>query len=248
MTDPSVEVPLTTKTSDLPKRAASAMVMLAVAGTALWLGGWWWTAFVLLAAAGVWFEWSVLAMLGNPPGAARSLWRLGGVVYCGLAAAALIFLREMSAPSVLAIIGAVIATDTFAYFTGRTFGGPKIAPIVSPSKTWSGLFGGIVGTSAVMLTFTKYQCQAQFGTFDEGTGCVWSDIYWEGALVGGALIAIVAQAGDFFESWMKRRARVKDSGKLIPGHGGLFDRVDGLLSVSFVMGLFFLVSGAFEWL
>ena len=226
----AVDVPLATKTSDLPKRAASAVVMLAVAGTALWLGGWWWTAFVLLVAAGVWFEWSVLAMLGNPPGVARALWRLGGMIYCALAAAALIWLREMGLLAVMLVVGAVIATDTCAYFAGRTFGGPKIAPRVSPSKTWTGLIGGMVGAAAFASLFASRDVPA---------------IIVAG---GGAGIALIAQAGDFFESWMKRRGRVKDSGKLIPGHGGLFDRVDGLLSVSFVIGLFFLISGVFEWL
>ncbi len=244
---PSVEVPLSRRASDLPKRAASAVVMVAIAGTALWLGGWWWTAFVLLVAAGVWFEWSVLAMLGHQPGLGRTLWRLGGIVYCGLAAATLILLRDMGAILLLAVIGAVIATDTFAYFTGRTFGGPKIAPSISPSKTWSGLIGGMIGAALTLVALSYQQCESLYVSLPVD-GCSSAGVPWVAALLVGALIAIVAQAGDFSESWMKRRAKMKDSGKLLPGHGGLFDRVDGLLSVSFVIGLFLLASGAFEWL
>jgi phosphatidate cytidylyltransferase len=120
------------------------------------------------------------------------------------------------------LILAVILTDIGAYFAGRTFGGPKIAPAISPSKTWSGLAGGMVGAAVALIAVT-YQAEG------------FVDIGWK--ILAGMAVAVVAQLGDFFESWMKRRAGVKDSGKLIPGHGGLFDRLDGLLGVMFVLGL-----------
>ncbi|MEY4054755.1 MAG: hypothetical protein RL519_90, partial [Pseudomonadota bacterium] len=93
---------------------------------------------------------------------------------------------------------------------------------ISPSKTWAGLLGGILGALAVLILSAKLSDA--------------SPAWWQ--VLGLAVLAtVVAQAGDFFESWMKRRAGVKDSGKLIPGHGGLFDRVDGLIAVSFLAAL-----------
>jgi phosphatidate cytidylyltransferase len=241
------------KKSDLGVRTLSAIVMLAVAGTALWLGGWWWTAFVALVAIGVWFEWSTLVVQGHPPGAGRMVWRLGGVIYCGVAASMLIAMRSQGEEifAVLLVVGAVIVTDVGAYFAGRTFGGPKIAPKISPSKTWAGLIGGMLGASILLVAWSwawrSGLCDVYFRPREFGfdgpcsSGLPPISYYLIQSVIGGALIAIVAQSGDFFESWMKRRAGVKDSGNLIPGHGGLFDRVDGLLAVCFVLGVIFMV-------
>ncbi len=110
---------------------------------------------------------------------------------------------------------------------GRFIGGPKIAPAISPSKTWAGLFGGMIG-AALLLNITVY---LGFG------GPLPADLARLAVFGGG--FAIVAQAGDFFESWLKRRAGVKDSGALIPGHGGMFDRVDGMLPVCIVAFVLF---------
>jgi phosphatidate cytidylyltransferase len=220
------------KKSDLGTRTLSALVMLAVAGIALWLGGWWWTALVGLVAAGVMFEWRRLVRAFAHTIGAQVLWSLVGIVYLGLAAAMLMFLRdgEDGLSSVLAVLLMVIATDVGAYFAGRTLGGPKIAPKISPSKTWSGLCGGMVasGLAIALLIFAL-----------SPDGLEPKTLLAYG--LGGAALAVVAQAADFFESWMKRRAGVKDSSQLIPGHGGLFDRVDGLLGVSFVLGILFFV-------
>jgi phosphatidate cytidylyltransferase len=226
------------KKSDLGVRTGSAVVMLAVTGTALWLGGWWWTALVALVAAGVLYEWQKLARQFASGAAAQALWSLAGILYLGLAAAMQMFLRDGDAglTSVLAVGLMVIATDIGAYFAGRTIGGPKIAPTISPSKTWAGLCGGMAA-SGVLMALLAVELSP------EG---IEGKVLLAYAL-GGALVAVVAQAGDFFESWMKRRAGVKDSSHLIPGHGGLFDRVDGLLAVSFVLGILFLAGrlGAF---
>lgn len=215
-----------TKKSDLPTRAISAVGMLLVAGGALWFGGWVWAAFVAAVALGVLWEWWGLACGFVASAAGRTAWLLGGFVYIGLAALTLFMLRVVPLPLgnilLFAIILAVIGTDVGAYFSGRTFGGPKIAPKISPSKTWSGLAGGMLG-AAVALVLVTYHAE---GFSDLGL-----------KLLAGAMIAVVAQSGDFFESWMKRRAGVKDASNLIPGHGGLFDRADGLLAVSFVLGL-----------
>ena len=111
------------------------------------------------------------------------------------------------------------ATDIFAYFAGRAIGGPKLAPRISPNKTWAGLIGGMIGAGV----------------------CGWLLAFWFEMepffLWSGAALGAVAQAGDLYESWVKRRAGVKDSGTLLPGHGGVLDRLDGLLAVSIVTTL-----------
>jgi phosphatidate cytidylyltransferase len=228
--------------SDLPVRFASAIVMLVLAGGALWLGGWFWTAFVALLACGVVWEWNKLIERFGLSGLAETLWFFGGVVYVGGAAYAMMVVRierqvlpldpaqSGYAPLVVLVgfILPVIAVDVGAYFAGRAIGGPKIAPRISPAKTWAGLIGGalLAGLVGVAVELTDFGPAAAPGTSALAIGA---------ALVGGLLIAVLAQAGDFFESWMKRRAGVKDSGALIPGHGGLFDRLDGFIAVFFAL-------------
>ena len=240
------------KKSDLPVRTLSAVVMLAVSGTALWLGGWWWTVFVAAVALGVLWEWWGLVREFARTSLRQSIWLFGGLAYVGLAGIALVWLRDGES-DLLSVIVAVIATDVGAYFSGRTFGGPKIAPTISPSKTWAGLVGGSMG-AALGLAVVSWAWQhglcerfygplPRFGFDGPCSGYIMPMGYtFLSCIINGAFIAIIAQTGDFFESWMKRRAGVKDSGNLIPGHGGLFDRVDGLLAVLFVLGLFMLVT------
>ena len=221
--------------SDLGVRTASAVVMIAVAGSALWLGGYWWTAFVAAVALGVLWEWVKLVLAFAPALLSRILWVGAGLIYVCVAAFALRSLRNSVSgiEPVLMIVGAVIAVDVGAYFAGRTFGGPKIAPSISPSKTWAGLFGAIVAVAM----FSSIAMVEKLRWSDYRPNNYFMMIDWQSLLIASILISVVAQSGDFFESWMKRRAGVKDSGNLIPGHGGLFDRVDGLLAVTFVLGL-----------
>lgn len=229
--------------SDLPLRLASAIVMLVLAGGALWLGGWFWTAFVGLLALGVLWEWNRLVARFGVSGLSETLWFFGGVVYIGGAAIAMMAVRN--GPQILPLnpdfsgygpvevlvgfILPVVAVDVGAYFAGRAIGGPKIAPKISPAKTWAGLGGGalLAGLVGVLVEV------ADLGPAGGMPG--YTVITMATALLGGLLIAVIAQIGDFFESWMKRRAQVKDSGHLIPGHGGLFDRFDGFLAVFFVL-------------
>lgn len=227
------------KKSDLGVRTLSAVVMLAAAGTALWLGGWWFNVFAILVGAGVWWEWSSLARRFAPSRPTFALWQLAGVTYIGLAVYALAYINRDQTDGLTGLlvwIGMVVATDIGAYFAGRTFGGPKIAARISPSKTWAGLIGGMIGASIVAFIPIYLVYREKVTSISEGT-VVFPVLDWPKAVALGAVVAAIAQAGDFFESWMKRRAGVKDSGNLIPGHGGLFDRVDGLLSVMFVGGL-----------
>lgn len=214
--------PQAVKASELPVRMASAVVMLAVAGAALWAGGLWWGLFVGAVGSGVAWEWVQLIKRFSTSSFERLAWGVGGILYLAAAAGVLIGLNLdfMSRLILLALLVSVIATDVGAYFAGRAIGGPKIAPSISPSKTWAGLGGGMLGASAALWLILV-----------QGLNASWHAVFL------GIPIAIVAQAGDFFESWMKRRAGVKDSSNLIPGHGGLFDRVDGLLAVSFALGI-----------
>jgi phosphatidate cytidylyltransferase len=236
------------KKSDLGVRTLSALAMMAVAGIALWLGGWVWLGFVVVVSVGVLFEWNRLFLAFTSSFVSRLAWSVSGIVYIGCAGLMLVFLRTSGWTAALLPVLLVIAIDVGAYSAGRTFGGPKIAPKISPSKTWAGLVGGLVGAVVVVAitaaAVARHRCEAQFGKFDQD-GCAWADAFdWPSAILLGVCAAVIAQAGDFFESWMKRCAGVKDSSNLIPGHGGLFDRIDGLLAVLFASAIVFLAPHA----
>ena len=151
----------------------------------------------------------------------RNRWLAAGVPYVALPIMALLWIRMQDSGLLLAFwaLSLVWATDIGAFFAGRNFGGPKVAPAISPNKTWSGLIGGMVAALLLGWALASYY-----------------DLPFQLAMASPGL-ALLAQVGDFFESWMKRRAGVKDSGSLIPGHGGLFDRTDGLIAVAFAAGL-----------
>ena len=216
-------VPLSVRTSDLPKRAASALVMLVIAGTALLLGGVIRDLFFIGIGLICFAEFVRLVMRGTRNALGRVVGVVLGAAYIGYAV--WLLSKIDSVPMLLLLIGVVIMVDTFAYFFGRSIGGPKIAPRISPSKTWAGLFGGAVGaTLAVGLPLA--QGWAPFAG-PHGGGPL---------ILLAPVLAVVAQAGDFFESWLKRKAAMKDSSNLIPGHGGVFDRIDGLIPVVIVVG------------
>lgn len=236
------------KKSDVGVRTVSAIVMVAVAGAALWLGGIVWSIFAVAIMFGVLWEWRCLVAGITTDPIKRGLANAGGIAYVGFATIVLVGLRTRPGGelNVLQIVSAVIATDIGAYFAGRTIGGPKIAPRISPSKTWAGLIGGMIASGLIFAGWAAYFNSVMESNVEGlGVGQVvgGSGASLWGAALGGALVAVIAQAGDFFESWLKRRAGVKDSSHLIPGHGGLFDRLDGLLAVSFVAGILLLLSG-----
>ena len=160
----------------------------------------------------------------------KAAWTLLGAVYIIAPCIALIWLRSdpsMGRATVLWLLAVVWATDTGAYICGRLIGGPKMAPRISPKKTWSGLIGG-VGAAALVGLPASYLGSAQSVKY---------------LLVSGAILALVGQLGDVFESSIKRRSKVKDSGAIIPGHGGLFDRLDSLLFVAVVYAAIMIFSG-----
>lgn len=229
--------PLLKPRSDLGIRTLSSVAMMSVAIVAIWLGGYTFMALVIAVGLGVFFEFTKLVLGVTQSPLARILWLLGGLGYVGLACFTLMLFSAPffgMTPAILLIAG-VIGTDVGAYFAGRSIGGAKIAPRISPSKTWSGLFGGMMGAGLMMVVM-----QAGIYAFrggNAGDGDVYLAYGWARLMLTGAALAVVAQMGDFFESWMKRRAGVKDSGRLIPGHGGLFDRTDGLIAVAFAAGV-----------
>ena len=150
---------------------------------------------------------------------------LAGAAYIGLAAVILI---DFDIQSFYISLAVVILADTFAYVFGTLIGGPRIMPKVSPNKTWAGLLGGMFG-GFLALTPLVYLSSRIMGVLDTQALLV--------AAIAGPALAIIALAGDLFESWLKRRAGVKDSSRLIPGHGGFLDRFDGLIPVAIVVGV-----------
>jgi len=162
---------------------------------------------------------------GGPSG--ESAWAALGVIYAGIALLGPVLLRrdpELGFVALLFLFATVWANDVFSYFVGRAVGGPLLWPLLSPNKTWAGAVGGLVGGTAggTLVAYTS------------GVGSV--------AAVGGValVLSVLAQAGDLLESAIKRRFGAKDAGRLIPGHGGLMDRLDGFLvaaMAAFVIGL-----------
>jgi phosphatidate cytidylyltransferase len=263
--------------SDLPKRAGVAVVLIAVAAAALWIGGF--AFWLLLTVAGLLMldEWgtlsradkrqtrlaqyalsvplAILCPLAAGPGffafglvfaaffftviITRNVQLAWGNLYVGLPVLALLLLRAH--PDGFAVtlwtMALVWACDSGAYFAGRMIGGRKLAPAISPNKTWAGSIGGVA--AAVMFTMIVVTLRPEIGA---GAGLV----------AFSAVLAVCSQAGDLFESHLKRVAGVKDSGNLLPGHGGLLDRLDGLVPVAPLVALWFVVAfwienGRFWW-
>ncbi|WP_315854927.1 phosphatidate cytidylyltransferase [Qipengyuania aquimaris] len=217
------------KNADLPMRLMSAVVMLAVSVAALVAGGIWLDIFIAAVVTVTLVEFVLLALKATQGMATRIIAIAAGTAYIVLAG---VFLTQLPTAMIVGVVGTVIAVDTFAYFFGRTIGGPKIAPAISPSKTWAGLLGGIVGASSWLAIFIYFAARQISGA--NTLGFEPAEI---GLIVGiGAVLAVAAQAGDFLESWLKRKAGVKDSSNLIPGHGGFFDRTDGMIPVALIAG------------
>jgi phosphatidate cytidylyltransferase len=171
---------------------------------------------VLLAAAAI----AVFASWQNGP--LKRVWPLAGIVYLGIPTAAIVILRahpQFGLPGIFFLFAVVWVTDIGAYAVGRTIGGPRLAPSISPGKTWAGAFGGLF--LAVAGTYLVAAVMGSPRPF--------------GAIALAIYLSVATQCGDLFESWVKRRFGKKDSGTLIPGHGGVLDRIDGLLFAAPVM-------------
>ncbi len=221
-----------TQWRDLRARTLSALVAGPVALAALWYGGVAWQALIALMAFGMALEWRGLCVaLGYSPLRSIGL----GVLYLAPACVALVWLRTdplVGRGNVLFLVLTVWASDIGAYLAGRMIGGPKLAPSISPGKTRSGSLGGLASVVLVGLIAVL---------FVSG-----------GSLVHAAVVAVVlgvaSQSGDLLESAIKRWAGVKDSGRLMPGHGGLLDRLDGMLFAAPVAALLAWAAGEGFWL
>ncbi|PTX48585.1 phosphatidate cytidylyltransferase [Gemmobacter caeni] len=203
--------------ADLRARSLSALVMLAVGAVAIWLGGSVYLLLILAAVAAM--QWELWRMtLGQ--GRDTPLWAGYGLAIL-LAGAALIWLRGLPNGFLLIcwLLAVVIASDVMGYFAGRALGGPKFWPRISPKKTWSGTVAGWIGAALVGVVFAA---------LDRGTG--------PGLVLLSPFVAFAGQMGDIAESAIKRRAGVKDSSNLIPGHGGVLDRFDALIFAAIVVG------------
>ncbi|WP_374942151.1 phosphatidate cytidylyltransferase [Sphingomonas sp.] len=242
------------RASDLPLRAVAGLAMVAVALVALTIGG---LVFWLLCAVAAVFmmgEWADLhavaprhkrlaqyalfvpLALMSPWGAGPNFLSLGllagaafflvivtgrralalGVAYVGLPVFALLLIRDRPEGLIYTLwtLALVWACDIGAYFAGRTIGGPKLAPVMSPNKTWAGLIGGVVLASLLGVAM-HYQYALPLRM-----------------VLATPVLAVLAQLGDLYESGLKRRAGVKDSGTILPGHGGVLDRLDGVVPVA----------------
>lgn len=255
--------------ADLGIRTLSAAVLIPLVLLAEWLGGIWFEILVALLGVGVAREWSRIVFKGEPLQLALhlaavaaalagilsnhplyaataivalqlasmflgrkplSIWSSTGVLYAGLPCLALLLIRNDAVWGVVGVLwcfAMVWAADIMAYFAGRTIGGPKLAPSISPKKTWAGLGGAVAGAALASLAV------AWFAGIDAGLPL---------ALLA-AVLAVVEQAGDLFESSLKRAYGVKDSGTMIPGHGGVLDRIDGLIAVAMAAAAIGLLRG-----
>jgi phosphatidate cytidylyltransferase len=252
-------------------RVIAALVLAPVAIAIAWLGGWLWTTLVTLAAIGLYVEWlmivgmaretrvvtsgavalgisglclaagridaSVLALALGLAAVAllspqRRSWIATGFCYAAAAQIASVLVRLDQTSGFVALILVLLvvwATDIGGYFAGRGIGGPKLWPRVSPRKTWAGAVGGFAASLVVAAGF------AVVGLGKTGP-----------LLLLGAVLSIASQLGDLFESAVKRRFGVKDSSHIIPGHGGLMDRLDGFVAAVVVAAIFGFLRGGVD--
>jgi phosphatidate cytidylyltransferase len=259
--------------NNLTLRVASAAVLGPLALVTAYLGGWPFALFWGFAAIAVLWEWTTLvagprhrlmlsacgsavaaaalvAWLGRPIAAIllvglgvfaalifapreRRLWITAGIGYAGSMLLAPMLLRADDIHGFLAMVllfAVVWTTDVLGYFAGRAFGGPKLMPAVSPKKTWSGAIAGTLGAMIVAVLIASL-----FGSFNRPAI----------ALIA-LLLSVVAQLGDLMESWVKRQFGAKDASHLIPGHGGVMDRLDGFWAAALLGCLIGLARGGFD--
>jgi len=253
------------------RRIASSLVLMPIAGAAIWFGSPWIVLAVAVVAALMTWEWGRLTGRARGPAdvalmvavaflpvvlggivavrwgliaaavlilgqqavarqdAGRTAWTIGGLCWIVLPCIAFVWLRGLTLAAdgedgftvVVLIVTVVWSVDIAAFICGRLIGGPKLAPALSPKKTWAGLVGGIVAAMAASWVLTRYiPFQSPYTV-----------------ILGSGGLAVVEQMGDMAESYAKRRFGVKDSGGLIPGHGGMLDRLDGMLAVVAAMFL-----------
>jgi phosphatidate cytidylyltransferase len=256
---------------NLMTRVIVAMVLAPAAIAIAYAGGWMWTALVTLAAIGLYVEWLMIVGAGRKTGVVasgvialaiaglcltlgridaslgasalglvavallspeRRSWTATGFFYAAAAEIGSVLVRLDQAwgfVALMLILLVVWVTDIGGYFAGRGIGGPKLWPRISPKKTWAGAVGGFAASLLVAKAFVA------FGLGDTGP-----------TLLLGAVLSIVSQLGDLFESAVKRRFGVKDSSHIIPGHGGLLDRLDGYVAAVVLAAIFGFLRGGVD--
>jgi phosphatidate cytidylyltransferase len=271
--DPATPSGTLSRHTELALRVGSALVLAPLAIGTAYFGDWPFKLLWALAAIGVFWEWSALVagterrpvvMVGAAAlalafvlaGSDRLMgaivvialaplavapfappqqrgWVAAGVPYAAAIGVAPVLLRADAEEGFLAMVflfAIVWATDIVAYFVGRLVGGPRLAPRISPKKTWSGALGGLAAAILAAIILAKLAGLA--GSF--------------ALVLVAAVLSCIAQAGDLFESLLKRQFGAKDSSHLIPGHGGLMDRLDGFVAAGLVAALIGLARGGFE--
>ncbi|MEO8757720.1 MAG: phosphatidate cytidylyltransferase [Devosia sp.] len=278
---PSGSAPPTRSWTDLGPRIISAAILVVIIATGLYFGGFVFAALAAIVFGITYREWeqmvtlkplalfgfvliallalaAILYPLFGPLGVVALIavgalvstfgdkavmpWRIGGIVYFGLVLIAVLGMRGTDSTGIVAgwYVGIVIAlNDTGAYFVGRVIGGPKLAPMISPAKTWSGAIGGwVIGTLAGSIYWI-----------------IFTHSPWALGVLFSATLGLAGQVGDLTESAIKRVFRIKDSGDIIPGHGGFMDRLDsvtfGVLLLSIIGalhgGIWHIAAGFLYW-
>lgn len=225
-----MELPNFSISTDLQKRVISAGILAPLVLLVIYMGGTLYNTMIVAVAVIMSFEWQDIINSGNKTidKISKQKWSFCGIAYVTVFASSLIYLRSVEGGFgvVLLMLLIVWATDIAAFFTGKLVGGPKIYTKISPNKTWAGLIGGMAAAALVGAISSVF---VPLGFFN--------------MVFLGMSLAVISQVGDFFESWVKRQFGVKDSGTIIPGHGGLMDRLDGLTTVSPVFVIFMLIHG-----
>ena len=197
--------------NNLAVRSLTGLALIVLALMAAYVGGMYFAILAAAASTAIFYEWMRITK-GWGFG-----WSAAGFVYALLAAIALLWVRDRADNGLAVVIWIFLvtwSTDIGGYFVGRSFGRRKLAPAISPNKTWAGLYGGVAAAALF------------------AGGWVWLFDLEPVLYILAPMFAVMAQVGDLFESWMKRRAGLKDSGDWLPGHGGIFDRLDGLIPVA----------------
>ena len=219
--------------NNLTLRVISSLVLAPLALATAYLGGLFFVVFWVLAASIVLWEWARLVTQAKLRGFALIDWLAAGVGYAAILLFAPLILRRDPGLGFVAIVflfAVVWATDIAAYFAGRALGGPKLWPRVSPKKTWSGAAGGTLGGIAAGIVTVKLMGVSVAPML----------------ILVAFLLSVAAQAGDLLESAVKRHFGAKDAGSIIPGHGGLMDRLDGFLTAAAAAAMVGLIRAGFD--
>lgn len=212
--------------SNLNQRILSALVLIPIVIAAIAYGGLVFDAFMILAFVLSMIELRNMARNLTP----RMAYVIIGGLYFLLSFSLFDLLRDGTSGLYLTVtlMAVIWASDTVAYIMGRLIGGPKMAPSISPNKTWAGMAGSMIGAATAFTLMLLYP-EKMPSIISEGVYGVATPVAL--LVFYGALFGVIGQIGDLLESWIKRKAGFKDSGKLIPGHGGILDRIDALLLV-----------------